>query len=145
MARQTTLTTRATLLAAVISLLALALAYPLRLYLQQQEEIAELSAQNAEQQRRLEELRRTAARYDDPAWVEDEARRRLHYLRPGEQTYLMPTDVTPSAPPSAGTGAATGRSAWYGRLWSQLTEAAEPTEPTEPAEPAVATPAPPAS
>ncbi len=120
MARQTTLTTRATLLAAVIGVLALTLAYPLRLYLQQREEIVELSARSAEQQQHLDELRRTAARYDDPAWVQDEARRRLHYLHPGEKAYLMPAEVEPSASPLAAAGVAAGRPAWYGRLWSEL-------------------------
>jgi cell division protein FtsB len=128
------LTTRATLLAAVIGVLALTLAFPLRLYLQQREDIVELSAQNAEQQRRLDELRRTAARYDDPAWVDDEVRRRLHYLRPGEQAYLMPAEEEPSAPPpaavGAAAGAATGRSAWYGRLWSDLFKTAMPAPAT---------------
>jgi cell division protein FtsB len=131
------LTTRATLLAAVIGVLALTLVYPLRLYLQQREEIVELSAQNAEQQRRLDELRRSAARYDDPAWVEDEARRRLHYMRPGEQAYLMPAEAEPSPTPPAAAGTNTGRPAWYGRLWSELSEAATPTPtPATPAKPA---------
>jgi hypothetical protein len=113
----------------------LTLAFPLRLYLNQHEEIADLSAQNAERQRRVDELRRTAALYDDPAWVEDEARRRLHYLRPGEQAYLLPSDPAPSPTPSAGVGERAAHSTWYGHLWSELSEAGgSPTAvPTTPA------------
>ena len=120
MVRRTMLTTRATLLAVVISVLVLTFTYPLRLFLTQREEISELSAQNEQRQHRVDELRRAAARYDDPAWVADEARRRLHYLRPGERAYLMPNDAAPTGPPPAGAGAGGGGAAWYGQLWTQL-------------------------
>ncbi|MBL7498575.1 septum formation initiator family protein [Frankia sp. CNm7] len=117
--RRTTLTTRATLLAVVICVLVLTLAYPLRLYLRQQAEIAALRKQNAASQARVDALRAGVAKYDDDAWVEDEARRRLHYIRPGEKTYLMP--VTPSATPPApgGHGRSNPDDAWYSQLWSQ--------------------------
>jgi cell division protein FtsB len=120
MARRTMLTTRATLLAVVICVLVLTFTYPLRLFLTQREEITELSTQNAERQHRVDELRRAAARYDDPAWVADEARRRLHYLRPGEQAYLMPDDAAPPAPRRAGADDGGEGAAWYGQLWTQL-------------------------
>jgi cell division protein FtsB len=120
MARRTMLTTRATLLAVVISVLVLTFTYPLRLFITQREEISELSAQNAQRQHRVDELRRAAERYDDPAWVADEARRRLHYLRPGEQAYLIPDDAAPPAPPRPGAGAGGEDAAWYGQLWTQL-------------------------
>ena len=120
MARSTTLTTRATLLAVVIGVLALTLAYPLRTYLRQQEQISELTAGNAERQQRVNELREAAALYDDPAWVGDEARRRLHLLLPGEQAYLQPAPEQPSASPSAAAERSDPDTAWYGQLWSEI-------------------------
>lgn len=120
MARSATLTTRATLLAVVIGVLALTLAYPLRLYLRQQEEIADLSAGNAERERRVNELRDAAALYQDPGWVGDEARRRLHYLLPGEQSYLQPAPGQPTAAPSAPAGRSDPAAPWYGQLWSRV-------------------------
>ncbi|WP_242418144.1 septum formation initiator family protein, partial [Frankia sp. CpI1-P] len=77
------LTTRATLLAVVICVLVLTLAYPLRLYLKQQSKLSELARTNTQAQARVNELRSTVERYDDQAWVSDEARRRLHYIKPG--------------------------------------------------------------
>ena len=122
MAPSATLTTRATLLAVVIGVLALTLAYPLRLYLRQQEEIAELTAGNAERQRRVDELRDTVALYNDPNWVSDEARRRLHYLRPGERAYLRPAPEQPSSSPTAAPERGDPDDAWYGQLWSQMSD-----------------------
>ena len=117
--RRTALTTRATLLAAVICVLVLTLAYPLRLYLQQQAENAALAKHNAAAQARVDALKAEVGKYGDDAWVQDEARRRLHYVLPGEKTYVMP--VAPSPSPAAGNGR--GRSspdeAWYSQLWSQ--------------------------
>ncbi|MCK9877208.1 MULTISPECIES: FtsB family cell division protein [Frankia] len=114
------LTTRATLLAVVICVLVLTLAYPLRLYLRQQSKLSQLVRANAQAQTQVDQLRTTVGRYGDQAWVEDEARRRLHYLKPGEQAYLMPAPATPPSTDEAHGGASAGDSAWYGRLWSQI-------------------------
>ncbi|WP_018502117.1 FtsB family cell division protein [Parafrankia discariae] len=130
--RRTALTTRATLLAVVICVLVLTLAYPLRLYLQQQAKISELTRANAQRQTRVDDLRAEVARYDDPAWVADEARRRLHFILPGEKSYLMPTAPQPTARPGADAAGGAGDRSWYGRLWSQLDQP-----------PATPTPAPP--
>ena len=118
--RRTALTTRATLLAVVICVLVLTLAYPLRLYLQQQAEITALKKQNAAAQARVNALRATAAKYGDDSWVEDQARARLHYILPGEKTYIQPT--TPPATPVAAAprrGQLNPDEAWYSQLWSQ--------------------------
>jgi cell division protein FtsB len=117
--RRTTLTTRATLLAVVICVLVLTLAYPLRLYLQQQADIAALARQNAAAQARVDALRATVSKYDDDAWVEDEARRRLHYVKPGDTTYLVPVTPSPSPAAAGGRGRSSPDDAWYGQLWSQ--------------------------
>ncbi|WP_462185955.1 MULTISPECIES: FtsB family cell division protein [unclassified Frankia] len=118
--RNTALTTRATLLAVVICVLVLTLAYPLRLYLQQQAKLSELSRTNAQAQARVHELRATVERYDDQAWVEDEARRRLHYVKPGERAYLMPIKPAPTKDGDETRGGSSGGSAWYARLWSEI-------------------------
>jgi cell division protein FtsB len=129
MPRRITLTTRATLLGLVICALVLTLAYPARLYLKQQAQLAELSRSNAQAQQRVDDLRRTVGRYDDPAWVEDEARRRLHYARPGERSYVTPATPTASATPGA-AGPRVGPDApWYSRLWSQAAGTDAPAVP----------------
>ncbi|MCK9895624.1 septum formation initiator family protein [Frankia sp. AgB32] len=119
-APRSALTTRATLLAVVICVLVLTLAYPLRLYLRQQNKLSQLAQTNAQTQSQVDQLRGAVARYGDQAWVEDEARRRLHYIKPGERAYLMPAPPTAGpADPAAGGGSG-GGSAWYGRLWAQI-------------------------
>jgi cell division protein FtsB len=117
--RRTTLTTRATLLAVVICVLVLTLAYPLRLYLQQQAQIAALTRQNAAAQAQVDALRTEVGKYGDDAWVQDEARRRLHYVLPGEQTYVRPATPTPAPTASGGRGPSRPDEAWYSQLWSQ--------------------------
>ena len=137
--RNTALTTRATLLAVVICVLVLTLAYPLRLYLQQQAKIAELARTNAERQARVNELREAVQRYDDPAWVEDEARRRLHFVRPGETSYLIPTSPAPTEEPGGAAAGGSDRAPWYGRLWSQVSSSSDKTStPAGTPEPAAA-------
>ena len=119
--RRTTLTTRATLLAAVICVLVLTLAYPLRLYLQQQAQVTALTKQNAAAQARVDALRTEVGRYGDDAWVEDEARRRLHYVMPGDQTYVQPAAPSPSPVAAGGRAHSSPDDAWYSQLWSQTT------------------------
>ena len=117
--RRTTLTTRATLLAAVICVLVLTLAYPLRLYLQQQAQVTALTKQNAAAQARVDALRTEVGRYGNDAWVEDEARRRLHYVMPGDQTYVQPAAPLPSPVAAGGRAHSSPDDAWYSQLWSQ--------------------------
>jgi len=117
--RRTTLTTRATLLAAVICVLVLTLAYPLRLYLQQQAQVTALTKQNAAAQARVDALRTEVGRYGNDAWVEDEARRRLHYVMPGDQTYVQPAAPSPSPVAAGGRAHSSPDDAWYSQLWSQ--------------------------
>ncbi|OAA24251.1 septum formation initiator [Frankia sp. EI5c] len=124
--RQRALTTRATLLAVVICVLVLTLAYPLRLYLQQQAKISELTRANARRQTRVDDLRAEVARYNDPEWVADEARRRLQYLLPGEKAYLMGTTPQPTTDPGADVGATRGEGSWYSQLWAELAKPASP-------------------
>ncbi|WP_308127755.1 MULTISPECIES: septum formation initiator family protein [unclassified Frankia] len=121
------MTTRMTLLVVVICVLILTLAYPLRLYLQQQSQLNELAAQNAEQRKRVEALKTAVAGYDDPEWTRDEARMRLHFTQPGEKVYLAPAAISPSAAPSAGAAAA-GQPATGARTGLGQPDSRQPTQ-----------------
>ena len=87
-ARRTALTGRAAILAVVLAVLGLSVAYPLRQYLVQRAEINRLSRQVHEQQRRVVELQAEQQRWDDPAYVKAQARKRLHFCMPGETCYV---------------------------------------------------------
>ncbi|MFR9673445.1 FtsB family cell division protein [Streptomyces sp. TR02-1] len=117
--RRSRLTGRAALLALVVCSLVVLLAYPLRQYVAQQSRIEDLRQETRQRQERVEELRRLAARWKDPAFVEQRARARLHMVRPGETGYLMRHgERSFDRPP----GGAVDRP-WYRTLWRGLDEA----------------------
>ena len=78
------LTGRAAMLAVVVCMLAISLAYPLREYLAQRGDIGEYRARVAEQQQRVADLEAARSRWKDRAYVEAQARERLRYVMPGE-------------------------------------------------------------
>ncbi|WP_165985544.1 septum formation initiator family protein [Streptomyces sp. YIM 98790] len=128
--RRSRLTGRAALLALVVCTLVVALAYPLRQYIAQRAEIGDLQRQERETRERVEELRDEKARWQDPAYVEQQARRRLHFVRPGEIGFTMPQ----SGDAEDGAGAdgrhrsdrsAAGRP-WYDNLWDGVDRADHP-------------------
>ncbi|SDL04179.1 FtsB family cell division protein [Streptomyces indicus] len=93
-ARRSRLTGRAALLALVVCSLIVALAYPMRQYVAQRADIAEQQRILDEERAETERLRDEKARWQDPAYVERQARERLHMVRPGETGYTV---VDPSA------------------------------------------------
>jgi cell division protein FtsB len=88
---------------AMIVLFIVVLAPSLRVWVEQQQEIAALRAAVAEQQDELDRLEGERARWDDPSYVETQARERLYYVKPGEFSYLVIDDgatvTTPNGMP----------------------------------------------
>jgi cell division protein FtsB len=122
--RRSGFTGRAAILAIVVCALAVSLAYPLRQYVEQRSRIAELQQRTKETSQRVDELRAQKQRWEDPAYVEQQARERLFYVQPGETGYVIVGE------PPAGTGteqdadAAEGRP-WYDQLWRSVDAAAK--------------------
>jgi len=74
----------------ILSLIVLSivvLAPSLRTLVAQQHEIAELNRTVAEQRQAVKDLESDVARWDDPTYVEAQARERLHYVFPGDVSY----------------------------------------------------------
>jgi cell division protein FtsB len=120
---RTRFTSRAAALAVVICAIALSLAYPVREYIAQRRQIDELQAQHsmlAQQLRRLEEQQQ---RLNDPAYVEQLARDRLHMCLRGETCYVIIGGK--SSHPTAGAPVTTTVSLtpWYERLWQSVQQA----------------------
>jgi cell division protein FtsB len=69
-----------------------ALAPSLRVFAEQQNERAQLAAEVEAQQEFVEDLEQDVARWDDPSYVEAQARERLYYVKPGEFSYLVIDD-----------------------------------------------------
>lgn len=76
----------------VLGLLAAAiviLAPGLKTLVEQQQEIARLEQQVADAQDAVDDLTEQIARWDDPAYVESQARDRLYYVYPGDFAYIV--------------------------------------------------------
>jgi cell division protein FtsB len=115
------MTARAAILAVAVASVALALALPFKVWLGQRGQISDLQAQTRQQEQQVADLQQQALRWNDPAYVEQQARVRLHYAMPGEKTYVVlgkpqvhrkSSSAAPSGPTLQGP--------WYSRLWQSL-------------------------
>jgi cell division protein FtsB len=125
-AKRTAITTRAAILAVVLCVLALALTVPLRQYVAQRGKVAQLRAKQAQAQARVDALEARKAQLQDPAYVEELARERLHFVRPGEVPYIVLTPAPKPAPVKPGTPAGKavgGQGPWFSRLWDTVQSA----------------------
>ncbi|MEV5935477.1 septum formation initiator family protein [Streptomyces sp. NPDC093250] len=113
-ARRSRLTGRAALLALVLCSLIVALAYPMRQYVSQRADIAELQQKQDETRQRVERLRDMKARWQDDAYAEQEIRRRLHYVMPGETGYIV---VDPDTAGTSRTDLEAADRPWYSNVW----------------------------
>jgi cell division protein FtsB len=120
--RRASLTGRAAMLALVVCMLAISLAYPLREYLAQRGEIGEYRARVAEQEQRVAELEKARERWEDPAYVEAQARDRLRYVMPGETSYVVLEADEAPAPDGVieKVPAEVERSPWFADLWHSV-------------------------
>jgi cell division protein FtsB len=120
--RRANLTGRAAMLALVVCMLAISLAYPLREYLAQRGEIAEYRAKVADQRERVAELEKARKRWEDPAYVEAQARDRLRYVMPGETSYVVLEADEAPAPDGviAQEPAESEPSPWFADLWESV-------------------------
>jgi cell division protein FtsB len=87
--RRPLFTGRAAVLGALVLLLALTLAGPIRQYLAGQAELARLAAEGRELDQRADELRQQLERQADPAFAERQARERLTYVLPGDRLVVV--------------------------------------------------------
>jgi cell division protein FtsB len=101
--------------------LLLAYAYPVRVYLSQQNEIDQLERSQAAQRQHIDDLAGQLQKWNDDEYVKAQARGRLLFVLPGEKPLLV-VDNAPKPGP-AGTAAPTGpddASPWYGKLWTSI-------------------------
>jgi len=118
--RATRLTGRAAVLAVVICAIALSLAYPVRAYLAQRQQIDQLVAQQQTMLAQVKNLEAEQARLSDRAYIEQLARQELDMCFPGTQCYI----VEGSQPlPGVGRPQQPGPSAWYAKLWRSVQQA----------------------
>jgi cell division protein FtsB len=132
---------RAAILAAVVCVLTLTIAGPVRTYFAQHTEMKQLAASEASLRGQITELEQQKDKLADPAYVAAQARERLGFVMPGEipyQVQLPPNAALPAEPGSTPT-AATNSDPWYTSLWHTIAD--NPHAPPTPAAPPPPVPA----
>ena len=113
-------TSRAAVLAVVICAIALSLAYPVREYIGQRRQIDQLQAQRALLTTQLRQLEQQQARLNDPTYIEQLARDKLHLCLRGATCYV----VIGGQQGRLGVQAtAASLTPWYERLWQSVQQA----------------------
>ncbi|MCY7397187.1 MAG: septum formation initiator family protein [Nocardioides sp.] len=87
--RRPRLTGRAAVLVLVLAVLMVSYASSLRAYLEQRAHLEDLSAKISERQASIDNLEQEKERWNDPAYVEQQARLRFGYVAPGETSYVV--------------------------------------------------------
>ena len=108
---------RTAALVLVVAVLVAMLAIPVRSWFLQQAQIADARGAVAATEERIAALEAEEERWQDPAFVAEQARLRLHYVMPGEVgiVVLQPDDATKPAQQPA---------TWYESLWQTVDSAA---------------------
>jgi cell division protein FtsB len=125
-------TGRAAILALVVSVLVLTLAYPLRQYLAQRAQMTAAEKAQGQQRAKIADLEKQKHRWDDPAYVKAQARKRLGWVEPGVLVYYIKYPPPPEGgavkPGLLPSGSAADEAPWYGQLWSSVKAAGQPAD-----------------
>ncbi|MDY6999115.1 MAG: septum formation initiator family protein [Actinomycetota bacterium] len=138
---------RAAILAAVICVLTLTIAGPVRTYFAQRTEMRQLQATEAQLREQIAELEQQKDKLADPVFIAAQARERLGFVMPGEipyQVQLPPGAAVPGAPGDQAAEVNSG-DPWYTALWHTIADAPHglpSTPPTPPGAPGAPEPLP---
>jgi len=123
------ITQRAVALLVVVGLLVISYVGTMRIYLDQQSDMATARTQIAERQATIAQLQDELSRWNDPSYIKTQARERLGWVMPGEVGYrVIGTD---GKVVSGEVGSIKGNNdpanqAWYERIWSSVQTADQP-------------------
>ena len=125
------LTGRAAILVMVLAVLAVSYASSLRAYLEQRSHIVELKATIAERRASIDELEQEKQRWEDPAYVSQQARERFGYVKPGDTPFVvlgedgepLQSEAELTDPDSI---APQEKRAWYDDAWDSVKLAGHP-------------------
>ena len=121
-ARSTRLTGRAALLAVVICAIALSLAYPVREYIAQRQQIDQLLAEQQTIAAQVKALTEERTQLSQAWYIERQARDELHMCFPQEQCY----EVISGQPAKMSAGPQVVADPWYAKLWQSVQRADAP-------------------
>lgn len=132
---------RAAILAAVVCVLTLTIAGPVRTYFAQRTEMKQLKATEEQLRSQIAELEQQKVKLADPVFIAAQARERLGFVMPGDTPYqvqLPPTAAVPNEPGPIAPGSTTpAGQPWYTSLWHTIADQPHGVSPTiAPAPPA---------
>jgi hypothetical protein len=143
---------RAAILAAVVCVLTLTIAGPVRTYFAQRTEMKQLKASEQQLRGQIAALEQQKVKLADPVFIAAQARERLGFVMPGDTPYqvqLPPGAMVsePGTPVLPGSTVPAGQP-WYTSLWHTIADEPHGVSPTiggpPPAPPAPPVPPPPA-
>jgi len=116
-------------------MLAITLIPALRSTMNQQSQISGLQDRIAQQREQVASLTEEQKSWDDPAYVEQQARERLKFVRVGEKSYTVidgnataAPDLTGGAQMAAPARTSAANIPWYGQLWQSVLIADTPSQ-----------------
>lgn len=130
-------TGRLAILILVLAVLVVSYASSMRAFLQQRSEMQQLQAEIAERQERIDDLALEKRRWEDPAYVVQQARKRLGFVMPGETAYVtLDADGEPIEPGSTLSDPdqvdPEEPEAWWTGAWGSVELAGHPPKPGDP-------------
>lgn len=125
---------RAAILAAVVCVLTLTIAGPVRTYFAQRTEMMQIKASEAQLREQIAELEQQKGKLADPVFIAAQARERLGFVMPGEipyQVQLPPGAAVPGMPSDVPAPSSNG-DPWYTTLWHTIADAPHGISPVTP-------------
>ncbi|MGE2721450.1 FtsB family cell division protein, partial [Mycolicibacterium celeriflavum] len=115
---------RAAILAAVVCVLTLTIAGPVRTYFAQRTEMKQLKATEQQLRAQIADLEQQKVKLEDPVFIAAQARERLGFVMPGEipyQVQLPPGAAVPGAPDQE-PATVNRDQPWYTALWHTIAD-----------------------
>jgi cell division protein FtsB len=123
---------RAAILAAVVCVLTLTIAGPVRTYFAQRTEMQQLQATEAQLRTQIAYLEERKVKLADPVFIAAQARERLGFVMPGDIPYQVQLPANSAAPGTPGAEPAKAHTdePWYTSLWHTIADAPHGVSPT---------------
>ena len=123
---------RAAILAAVVCVLTLTIAGPVRTYFAQRTEMKRLEATEAQLHAQIAELEEQKVKLADPVFIAAQARERLGFVMPGDIPYQVQLPADAGVPRTPGSEPSTAHpdQPWYTSLWHTIADAPHGVSPT---------------
>jgi cell division protein FtsB len=116
---------RAAILAAVVCVLTLTIAGPVRTYFAQRTEMQQLKASEEQLRAQIADLEEQKVKLADPVFIAAQARERLGFVMPGDIPYQVQLPENAAVPGAPGGEPAKAKpdQPWYTSLWHTIADA----------------------